>query len=214
MSRAPFIEGENFPHRPIGILSDPIPKPANAPTRRSLLLAAGIGIVAPSVARADLYDDYINSVSKQPFVAFLARQSPGAITKPGHSYVGIGVELDNGLTVYERLLGYFPKDESTFGQIKAVFSKVSGSLAAQMPDLVWTVEYRVKVNAIQRIAAIAVTEQWLSNDPKYNMFAQGGKNCSSFAAEVAASVGLKVPSGPGGKFPVTFMQELKQMNTN
>ena len=72
---------------------------------RGLIVVPLFGLWS-GTATADLYDDYTNSVSRQPFVAFLARPSEGDVDKPGHAFVGIGVELDNGLTVYERLLGY------------------------------------------------------------------------------------------------------------
>ena len=66
-------------------------------SRRALLLATGLTSFI-GTARADLYDDYINSSSKVPFVAFLAR-SP-SVDGPGHAYVGLGVEVDNGNVIY------------------------------------------------------------------------------------------------------------------
>ena len=179
--------------------------------RRGLLVAASACLV-PMRAKADLYDDYINSVSRRPFASFLARTSDGALGKPGHSYCALGVELDNGLRVYERLFGYYPVGDNGIQQIKAVFSKTSGNLASTIKDIAWKVEYRIPTTDLQRTAALAVYTKWSNNDPGYNLFANGGKNCSSFAAEVAAAVGLKVPPGAGSKFPVDFMSELKKLN--
>ena len=42
-------------------------------------------------AFADLYDDFQNSVSKQPFIEYLAREET-----PGHAFFAIGYILDNG----------------------------------------------------------------------------------------------------------------------
>lgn len=146
-------------------------------------------------------------------MSFLARKSQGNVTtKPGHSFVAIGTEIDAGLLFYEAIFGYYPKDESGVGEVKAIFSKVDGVLDFKFKDIGWDLEYRKSIFEDQKKAAVAVANKWKSNDPKYNLFASGGKNCSSFAAEIASSVGLKVPSGSGTKLPLTFMMELKSLN--
>lgn len=146
-------------------------------------------------------------------MSFLARKSQGSgTTKPGHSFVAIGTEIDAGLLFYEAIFGYYPKDESAFGEVKAIFRKVDGVLDFKFKDIGWDLEYRKSIFDDQKQAALEVVDKWKSNDPKYNLFASGGKNCSSFAAEIASSVGLKVPSGPGTKLPLTFMTELKSLN--
>jgi hypothetical protein len=180
--------------------------------RRRVILAVIACNLMPAAAYADLYDDYINSVSKRPFVAFLARNSPGSSGFPGHSYVGIGVELDNGLLVYERLFGYFPVSESVLNEVKAVFTNVSGDLHSKIEDVAWQVELRIPVDSAKHDAALAVADRWKASDPKYNLLANGGKNCSSFAAEVAQAVGLKTPSGAGSTLPVNYIMALKKLN--
>jgi len=164
-------------------------------------------------AFADLYDDYINSTSKRPFVSFLARKSPGSVDKPGHSFIAIGTEIDAGLLFYEAIYGYYPADESKLNELKSIFTKVDGILDFKWKDIGWDLEYRVSVYEDKKNAALAVVKTWKSTDPKYNLRANGGKNCSSFAAEVATAVGLKVPSGAGSKLPLTFMTDLKKMNS-
>ena len=174
--------------------------------RRTWLLGTGMATWLP-LARADLYDDYINSVSKQPFVAFLGR---GGF--PGHAFVGIGVQLNAGLRVYERFMGYYPVGGDKVSEVKLVLGKASGMLDYQWKDTSWTQEYRVNVDPVEHAAAIAVADTWRSNDPKYNLFASGGKNCSSFAGEVAKAVGLKAPSGAGLMLPVAFIIKLREAN--
>jgi hypothetical protein len=176
---------------------------------RRLLLAASISFLISPPVKADLYDDYLNSVSKVPFVAFLVR---GGF--PGHAIVAIGVELDNGLLFYESILGYYPKDQSIMGDIKATLSAVPGVLEFQFKDLSWEINYRIVVTETQKQAALAVAKTWLASDPKYNLLALGGKNCSVFAGEVAKAIGLKVPSGPGRKLPIDFVRELSALNGN
>jgi hypothetical protein len=179
---------------------------------RRVIIWSSLVCFVLSPAKADLYDDYINSVSKKPFASFLARTSDNGLGKPGHSYVAIGVELDNGLRVYERVFGYYPKNETAFEEVKAIFTKVSGDIRSKIEDVSWKVEYRVPLDEAKHQAALKVIDKWRQNDPKYNLFANGGKNCSSFAAEVAQAVGLKVPAGAGSKFPINFMTELRNMN--
>ena len=130
--------------------------------RREFLLSCIPLMVLSAISEpafADLYDDYINSVSKRPFVSFLARESPGSIDKPGHAYIGVGVELDNGLLVYEKLLGYYPVDESTWGEIKASFSTASGELKSKIDDVAWDVEFRVNTDDTGHSNALDVADR-------------------------------------------------------
>ncbi len=173
---------------------------------------SGSLVMMANQALADLYDDYINSSSKRPFVSFLARKSFGNLTVPGHSFVAIGTEIEAGLLFYEAIFGYYPKDESTLNEVKAVFRKVDGVLEFKFKDIGWDFEYRVSIFEDQKSAALAIVDKWKSSDPKYNLLALGGKNCSSFAAEVASSIGLRIPEGPGTKLPLTFMTELRGLN--
>ena len=179
-------------------------------TRRAVL-TIGLLLGLCSGARADLYDDYVNSASKKPFVAFLARKSPHSAGKPGHSFVGIGVEVDNGELIYLRLYGYYPNSSDVLTEVKALFSKVSGDIHEDIQDVSWTVQYRVDVDDAVLAKAQAVFDSWKSADPKYNLLALGGKNCSSLVAETAAAIGLKVPSGAGSTFPVNYVQALKDL---
>lgn len=175
-------------------------------SRRQFLALAAASLI-PEAATADLYDDYINSNSKQPFIAFLARKGV-----PGHAFVGIGVRLEAGLTVYERFFGYYPVASGTASEVKLVFGKVSGALDYKWKDTAWDEAYIVQVDDARKASAIAVADKWKGADPKYNLFASGGKNCSTFASEVAAAVGLKVPSGAGSMLPSTYIEKLKKAN--
>lgn len=175
-------------------------------TRRDLLMGLGAAGTL-RVARADLYDDYINSKSKQPFVAFLARKG-----LPGHAFVGVGVRLEAGLVVYERFFGYYPTGANKAEQTKLVFGKTSGALEHRWADTSWDLNYVVQVDDTKKAAALKVADTWRSNDPKYNLFAREGKNCSSFAAEVAVAAGLVAPSGAGSMLPINFIEKLKVAN--
>lgn len=180
--------------------------------RRTFLLGAGAMALSPSRASADLYDDYINAKSRRPFVVFLARDSEGAGGKPGHSFVGTGVEVDNGGLIYLRFFGFYPASEDTLTQLKSVFGKVTGDIAYKIKDLKWKLNFRVSVTDEQVVKANAITDKWKNDDPKYNLLNNGGRNCSAFAAEIATAIGLKVPDGAGSKFPITFMTQMRDLN--
>ena len=175
-------------------------------SRRKLLAWLSLGTLAAPV-RADLYDDYINSTSKQPFVAFLARRGV-----PGHAFVGIGVTLEAGLTVYERFLGFYPLLDGTPADAKLVFGQTSGALDFKWHDLAWDEKYVVTVDDSKKAAALAVADTWRQSGSQYNMFAAGGKNCSSFVGEVATSIGLKAPGGAGSMFPADYIRALREAN--
>lgn len=178
---------------------------------RHILLTLTLFLFA-SAATADLYDDYINSTSKLPFITFLARDSDGFTKLPGHAFVGLGVDVEAGLRVYEKLLGYYPKNETFLEEIKASYSRVSGRLDAKFEDVLWKVEYRVRLTEAQRMAVQQVIDRWMANDPKYSLTAFGGKNCNVLAAEIARAISLKIPANPGTTLPVLYIAKMKQMN--
>ena len=178
--------------------------------RRAFLIASVIGGVSPAMGQT-LYELYQNSVSKRPYVSFLARWSPGKSGVPGHSFVGFGVELDNGLTIFESLLGFYPIANGV-EIVKAVYSTTSGELKQNIEDVSWDVEFRVFPNEQEYSKAKDIAKKWLGDAPEYNLFADGGKNCSVFAAEVAQSLGLQTPTNPGATLPVSFIQALKEAN--
>jgi hypothetical protein len=175
-------------------------------TRRSVLTGIAASTI-PALSYADLYDDYINSTSKQPFVIFLARNGV-----PGHAFVGIGVQLNESMLVYECFLGYYPAGDDKLAEAKLIFGKTSGALDYKWKDTSWDVSYRKNINYKRKSAALAVADEWRSADPKYNLFALGGKNCSVFAGEVANAIGLKAPAGAGSMLPVDYISKLQQSN--
>jgi hypothetical protein len=181
-------------------------------TRRILLGTGGLMLalascLIPARARGDLYDDYINSTSKKAFVAFLAR---GGF--PGHAFVAVGMELEASLLVYERFFGYYPVADNKVAEAKLAFGKTTGRLDYKWKDTAWDANYRVAVSDDKKAAVIAVVDRWKSNDPKYNLFAQGGKNCSAFAGEVATAAGLKPISGAGSMLPIDYIKRLRAAN--
>ncbi len=175
--------------------------------RRSVLLSiAGI----PVIARADLYDDYINSKSKQPFVAFLGRK--GSTSTVGHSFVGTGVQIDSGLRVYERLFGLYPKDDSAIVGVKSAFSKTSGKLDYKWSDISWDTEIIRTVDEMTKKAVLAHFSAWSKDAPEFSVIANGGINCNVLTSLVAKTCSMKVPDGAGTTRPWKYIEALKDLN--
>jgi len=179
--------------------------------RRGLILSlASVPFLATTErASADLYDDYINSSSRKLFVSFFARSL--AIDSPGHSFVAIGVELDNGLTVYERFMGLYPAG-GILKSFKSAITPVDGAIAQKFADLDWSVEYQVDVTVTQHRAATEVTDRWLADTTRYSLLAQGGSNCNLFAAEVAQAIGLSTPKAADKTLPQIFIKRIAELN--
>lgn len=177
------------------------------PYRRRFL---ALTLIAPGAAAwADLYDDYINSVSKKPFVAFLGRKATTSTI--GHAFVGAGVELEAGLLLYERFFGLYPKD-GNLAAVKSVFTKQSGKLDRTWDDLTWDTELRRFIDADHRSAVLALFTKWSAAAPSYSLTANNGMNCNSLVGDVAKSVKLNVPSGAGDTRPWKYIEALKTLN--
>lgn len=175
-------------------------------TRRLFFGVIG-SVMVTRAARADLYDDYINSVSRQPFVSFFARDD----TATGHAFVAIGTELDNGLTVYEGIYGYYPKNGTK--QAMKIYVSERGVVTFKENDYPSSIKFRKNVDNNAKKKALEVFSRWNQNDPKYNILAVGGKNCNSLVKEVATSIGLKIPTeNPGLVFPADYITKLKSEN--
>lgn len=180
--------------------------------RRTFLALAAVplwGGFQQSAFAADLYDLYLNSTSKEPFVAFLGRE--GSTSTVGHAFVGVGVRLDATLIVYERFYGLYPKD-GALAAVKSVFTPVSGKLDATWGDVYWDTELNQPIDASQKLKVLAQFDKWSSAAPQYSLVGNGGINCNGLVGDVARSVGMKVPDGSGTTRPWKFIKALKSAN--
>lgn len=172
--------------------------------RRTFLIALGS---ISTVAHADLYDDYLNSNSKQPFIAFLGRKGV-----PGHAFIGVGVELDNGLRVFERFFGLYPDSQGKLSSVKLIFGNATGKLDYTWSDMVWDTSYLKRITNEQRDSVIAQFLKWSQASPDYSLLGNGGKNCNMLAGDVAAEIQLKVPAGAANTLPWNFIDAIKKAN--
>ena len=157
-----------------------------------------------SVSANELIGIYENSVSKKPYVEFLAREA-GA-TSPGHAFVAIGEELDNGLLFQKGVFGFYPKSNKLV-DLRALYS-IDGIIDFRLEDINPDFRYHVVIDDTQMKKIESVLKRW--KDKKYSLFAE---NCSKLAAEVAEAIGLKLPSkSPGATLPLSYMKALKATN--
>lgn len=174
--------------------------------RRALVLLLG----APTLAYADLYDDYINSVSKQPFVAFLGRK--GSTETVGHAFVGVGVQIDSGLRVYEQFFGLYPEGGS-LAAVKSVLGPVTGTLDYKWSDVSWDTELIKPIDDSTKALVLAKFNEWSnSGAPEYSLIGNGGNNCNGLVGNVANACGMTVPDAAGTMRPWKFIEALKHLN--
>ena len=171
------------------------------------LAIIGVGAFGTSFARADLYDDYINSTSKLPFVAFLARKGV-----PGHAFVGVGVDLRSDLRVYERFFGLYPDNQGKLSSLKLVFGKTSGRLDYKWEDSTWDTMLVKRVAEEEKSAVLKQFQKWSASTPEYSLLGNGGMNCNQLAGDVAKSIKLSVPGGGATMLPWNYIDALKQAN--
>lgn len=170
---------------------------------KKLLVILVLSFITSHSYSKDLYDLYKNSVSRKPYVEFLARSGV-----PGHAFVALGEELDNGLLFQKGVFGFYPKLDGAVSYIKMLFS-VEGIIDLKMTDMNSDFTYRVFIDDEKLGKAEEVLKKWRGS--QYSLF---GSNCSKLASEVAVAVGLNLPinASPGSTLPYDYMKALKRTN--
>jgi hypothetical protein len=163
----------------------------------------------PLIAWADLYDDYMNSTSKQSFISFQGRKA--SIDSVGHAFVGVGIQLDASLRYYERLFGLYPSG-GVLVALKSAIRRTSGRLDLTWKDLAWDTEIIKQVDEETHNRVLATFDKWTDSAPQYSLLGNGALNCNGLLAEVAKDVGLIVPGGAGTTRPWKFIEAIKKEN--
>lgn len=156
----------------------------------------------------DLYEQYLNSTAKLPFVSFQGRK--GALDTVGHAFVGIGVQIDAGLRIYERLYGLYPEG-GTIKAVKSIFTPVSGMLDQTWKDIRWDTDMIIPIDDSQRKSVLNQFQQWTGAAPDYSLLANDAMNCNALVSAVASSIGMKIPNGAGTTRPWKFIEALKAL---
>lgn len=149
-----------------------------------------------------------STASAQVVLTFVAKRGAEALDFP-HSMLRITGTTESGEAI-DRNFGFMPKDDSLTMMLGG---RVSGAVIdrpeASIPWELVTPHISVQIPDSMLDAVIVRFRYWNENqNGGYDFFDQ---NCIAFLADIAGTVGLKVPPGahlsPGG-----FMRELAEMN--
>ncbi|MEW8051418.1 MAG: hypothetical protein AB2809_13685 [Candidatus Thiodiazotropha sp.] len=168
---------------------------------RIAMLLIGIQGIVFSSAYAyqsnNLWEIYNSSTSRSSYIIFTAREG-----FPGHAFVILGEELDNGLMWDHAVFGFYPKDGKKLF-IRALIG-TPGKVDYKWSDLERDVFHRVNISEETKGKILYVLIKWLGVD--YTLF---DKNCNKFISEVADAIGLTLPAvNPGNTLPVNYLKKL------
>ena len=151
-----------------------------------------------------------NNVSSRPVLEFRARDpSLGddgrEVSAVGHAYVLLGRELDNGLTLFNEIKGFYPAKNDVVH-----FAYGKGAVKQTLDDASQDVVFRVYITPLQETKIRDIFKKW--EDKSYSLAL---RNCVDFTRAVARGASLEVPFIGGDlsqEFPSVFVRLLKQSN--
>lgn len=151
-----------------------------------------------------------NNVSSRPIVQFAAREMN--LSSPGHAFVLVGIELDNGLTYFQAAGGFYPKDaESKMEVVKNVLYS-PGQVTYKLQDAGADERFTVHVTQEQSDQTKKAIESW-----NHNQYAIWLRNCVNLTRDVAAQLGLEIPQSEFPDFyhdaPAPFIRYLRDRNS-
>lgn len=185
------------------------------PTLRCYAMAVAMAVIGWSLARASDVQELFpeNDVSRQPFVEFRARGLTG-LNHPGHVWVALGTEGDNGARTYMVFAGFYPQKQSGVDKLGEIWPGVDGHLGYDFEDLHDDVYFRVRITSDEAYTVRNIIEQW--DTRKYVLPSQ---NCVTLVTDVARALNLKVPDtldklgDPFLLWPVPFVRYLAEKNS-
>lgn len=155
-----------------------------------------------------LYPD--NNVSSRPVVQFAAREPGINPISPGHAFVLVGIELDNGTTYFQSAGGFYPQGaDSAMTALKNTLYG-PGQVTYKLKDAGADLRVNFHVTQEQSDLAKRRIDGWQEN--KYSIWSQ---NCVSLASDVAGALGLELPPidpTPYWDAPVPFFNWLRDKN--
>lgn len=167
-----------------------------------LAIVFGVFVLTATPSNSDdmqaLYPGH--SSSTKYFVDFKARSG-----FPGHAFVYIGRELDNGLSVVEAVAGFYPSED---GKSRAALKNIAhgpGIVTAKLTDLASTVSFRVYRTSNEITEILSKIEGF--NDQDYALLEN---NCLDLVNQVATLVGIR--TGDTSIFPYAALLELQRRN--
>jgi len=162
------------------------------------------------------------SVSSRPVIEFRARRAHGDVdlsivpfrigidASPGHAYVLLGRELDNGFTVFNAVAGFYPRSSGGLNTVRQL-ALTPGVVKQTLDDAKSEITFKVYITPTQEQKIAAAIQSY--NDKDYNLAIQ---NCVSMTRDVAQVVGLRIPKlsdDPRNAIPQVFMEHLLEGNS-
>jgi len=149
-----------------------------------------------------------SSAAAQVVLTFAAKRAESSLSVP-HSYLRIGGTTESGEDI-QRTFGFMPSEESPF---MLLGDRVRGAVIDEPEaEIEWervTPFLSVQIPDVTLDAVILRFKYWNENENGgYDAWSQ---NCIAFLADIAGTIGLKVP--PGSHLsPSGFLQTLVELN--
>lgn len=152
-----------------------------------------------------LYPDA--TTSSRPIMEFRARPKKWREfttdkPTPGHAFVFLGRELDNGLTVFYGAAGFYPENNT----LKNVLDG-PGTVTYKIPDMLPEEAFRLNISEYQESLVKYIIKNW--DDKRFKL---ASDNCVEMAKDVADAVGVRHHPSLKDVYPQDIVDNFKQLN--
>ncbi|MBB6356931.1 hypothetical protein ACFFTN_21105 [Aminobacter aganoensis] len=128
---------------------------------------------------------------------------------PGHAYILLGRELDNGQRFYNTVAGFYPDHNEKAAYVKEFYS-TKGVVTQTLDDAKSEITFTIYITPNQEQKVSSIIKSYDTKD--YSLIT---RNCVSLSKDVANAIGLTVPSGAlSGMIPQAFIKSLMEQNKN
>lgn len=152
-----------------------------------------------------------NSVSSRPVIEFRARKpgdtADGGKSPVGHSFVALGRELDNGLTVYYGIAGFYPEPGTNKVQTAKYVLYGPGETQYKLNDIQSDTRFRAYLTESQEREIKFIIKNWDNN--KYSLPFQ---NCNDLVKNIANNLGLSYSNL--AQTPMGIIESLAEANSS
>ena len=175
-----------------------------------LLLAFSVLLVIGVCQAGEEMVKQINRATKSEpgkhYVVFCARGG----SPTGHAFVAWGEESFSASSCGASAYGLYPKGGAA-AVLKSIFGPVPGAIVAEGLASKTSCRLIVQVDSAQFAKSEAIRKQkW--NKALENKYELLVTDCTTFAGDIATSVGLKTPERASNMLPESFLRALMQLN--
>lgn len=166
------------------------------------LAALIVGVsVMPSLAAEKKYVDKKIRSENHEYAISIAAQGGDL----GHAFVIWNKGDSAAMMTTQQVVGFYPQADKS--KYEAIFGLSPGKIfddAGEKPDYVVI----VSVNSDAYEAARAVFEKWKTS----GNYMLGFSDCTTFAAEIGAAIGLNMPSRVFAPYPIEYIKAIADKN--